>query len=67
MTILNFLSVPNKTILNKMCIKNEAEVFFFLTLMSLLNFLLVARTFSFWYLEMQGLDKAKPTVYQMLH
>jgi len=52
--------------MSKMCIKNKAEDFFF-TLMSLLTFLLVARTFSFWYLEMQGLDQAEPTVYQMLH
>jgi hypothetical protein len=51
--------------MNKMCIKNKAEVFF--TLMSLLTFLLVARTFSFWYLEMQDFDQAKQRVYQMLH
>jgi len=51
--------------MSKMCIKNKAEFFFIL--MSLLNFLLVARTFSFWYLEMQGLDQAKPAVYQMSH
>jgi len=25
-----FLSVPKKTIMNKMCIKNKAEVFFYL-------------------------------------
>jgi len=61
MTILFFLSVPNKTIMNKICIKNKAEVFFY-TLMSLLTFLLVARIFSFWYLEMQGLGQAKPAV-----
>jgi len=30
MTILNFLSVPNKIIMNKMCIKNKAEVIFYL-------------------------------------
>ena len=30
MTILNFLSVPKKTIINKMCIKSKAEVFFYL-------------------------------------
>ena len=30
MTVLNFLSVPNKTIMNKMCIKNTAEVFFYI-------------------------------------
>jgi len=29
MNILNFLSVPDKTILNKMCIKNKKEVFFY--------------------------------------
>jgi len=29
MTILNFLSVT-KTVMNKMCIKNKAEVFFYL-------------------------------------
>jgi hypothetical protein len=29
MNILNFLSVPDKTIKNKMCIKNKAEVFFY--------------------------------------
>jgi len=30
MNILNFLSVPDKTIMNKMCIKNKAEVSFYL-------------------------------------
>jgi hypothetical protein len=28
MNILNFLTVPDKTIINKVCIKNKAEVFF---------------------------------------
>jgi len=60
-----FLSVRNKTIMSKIYIKNKTEFFF--TLMSLLTFLLAARTFSFWYLEMQGLDQAEPAVYQMLH
>jgi hypothetical protein len=31
MNIPNFLCVPDKTIMNKMCIKNKAEVFFYLT------------------------------------
>jgi hypothetical protein len=30
MNILNFLSVPDETIMNKMCFKNKAEVFFYL-------------------------------------
>ena len=44
-----FLSVPNKIIMNKICIKIRKKSSF--TLMSLPTFLLVARTFSFWYLE----------------
>jgi hypothetical protein len=60
-----FLSFPDKTIMNKMCIKIRHKFSF--TLMFLLTFLLVAATFSFWYLEMQDLDQAKPAVYQMLH
>jgi len=46
--------------MNKMRIKITKKFSF--TLMSLLTFLLVARTFSFWYL-----DQAKPAVYQMVH
>ena len=46
----DFFNVPNKTIMSKMCIKLRQKFSF--TLMSLLTFRLVARTFSFWYLEM---------------
>jgi len=45
-----FLSVPKKTIMNKIYIKNKAEILFYLNVTA--NFLLVAQTFSFWYLEM---------------
>jgi hypothetical protein len=38
MNILNFLSVPDKTIMNKMCIKNKAEVFFYLNVTANLFF-----------------------------
>jgi len=51
--------------MNKIFFKIRQKFSF--TLKSLLTFLLVARTFSFWYLEMYDLDQAKPTAYQTLH
>jgi hypothetical protein len=50
MTILNVLSVPKKTIMNKTCIKNKAEVFFYLNVTA--NLSSGGTDFSFWYLEM---------------
>jgi len=50
MNILNLLSMSGKTVMNKMCTKNKAEVFFYRNVIADLSS--GGTDFSFWYFEM---------------